>query len=166
MTLQIGNLDAPDLLVRLNNAAVPDVNQLDEKKADWLVTHARWARVASLDGNAAGAIIVLDDRAAFESEYFTWFTARYRNFLYIDRVVVAAWARRRGVAAELYREIDGVAGERGMAIAAEVYCEPPNTASLAFHVRMGYREIGRQVSRAEGKTVSKLMKFAERAERI
>jgi len=81
-------------------------------------------------------------------------------------VIVAAWARRRGVATQLYREVDRLANEHNLAVASEVYCDPPNAPSLTFHAKMGYVEIGQQLSRAEGKTVSKLMKYREKAERI
>ena len=163
MDLQTDELRSPDTLRDLNNAAIPDVNRIDHRKADWLIAHSSLARVATLDGQAAGVIIVLHDYAHLDSDYFRWFTQRYENFLYIDRVIVAATARRRGVATKLYLEVDALALSTSRAIASEVYCEPPNIASLRFHQKMGYREIGRQFSPAESKTVSKLMKFADHA---
>jgi uncharacterized protein len=166
VNLHIATLDAAAVLAEMNNSAVPDVNRIDDRKARWLIAHARLAASATLDDRAAGVIVVLDDTAALPSEYFQWFTARYRNFLYIDRVIVAAWARRRGVATQLYREVDRLANEHNLAVASEVYCDPPNAPSLTFHAKMGYVEIGQQLSRAEGKTVSKLMKYREKAEGI
>jgi len=165
VNLQIVGLKNTEVLVQMNNSAVPDVNRIDDRRARWLIAHSRLAREASLDGRAAGVIVVLDDTAALPGEYFKWFTTRYRNFLYIDRVIVAAWARRRGVATRLYQEVDRIAQKHGLAVACEVYCDPANIASLTFHAKMGYREIGRQLSVAEGKTVSKLMKYIEKAER-
>lgn len=165
MKLQIANLEDPEILREINNSAIPDVNQLTEQKARWLVEHSLLARVASIDEKAAGVIIVLSDTAELNSEYFRWFSVRYGNFLYIDRVIVAAWARRLGVATTLYLEVDHTAQAHGVAAASDVYCDPPNTASLNFHKKMGYLEIGRQASGAEGKIVSKLMKYGEKAER-
>jgi predicted GNAT superfamily acetyltransferase len=166
VNLHIATLDDAGVLATMNNSAVPDVNRIDDRKARWLIAHARLSASAALDGRAAGVIVVLDDAAALPSEYFQWFTARYRNFLYIDRVIVAAWARRQGVATRLYREVDRLANEHHLAVASEVYCDPPNAPSLAFHAKMGYVEIGQQLSLAEGKTVAKLMKYREKAERI
>jgi predicted GNAT superfamily acetyltransferase len=166
VNLHIATLDDAGVLATMNNSAVPDVNRIDDRKARWLIAHARLSASAALDGRAAGVIVVLDDTAALSSEYFQWFTARYRNFLYIDRVIVAAWARRQGVATRLYREVDRLANEHHLAVASEVYCDPPNAPSLAFHAKMGYMEIGQQLSLAEGKTVAKLIKYREKAEQI
>ena len=163
MNSRIDDLRDPVVLRELNNAAVPDVNRIDERKADWLLTHSALARMAIVDGHAAAVIVVLGDASNLESDYFRWFTERYENFLYIDRVIVAEKARRRGVATRLYREVDALARRSRMAIASDVYSQPPNMPSLNFHEKMGYREVGQQFSNSEGKTVSKLMKFAGHA---
>src|SRR5262245_30066656 len=106
MMIQIDDLRDAAILQELNNAAVPDVNHLDDRKAAWLVSHAVLARVAAIEGAPAGVIIVLSDAADLASEYFTWFTAQYENFVYVDRVIVTAAARQHGVATTLYREVD------------------------------------------------------------
>lgn len=163
MTIQIENLVNPGILLEINNAAVPDVNGLDLPRAQWLLAHAALSKMAVVDGQAAGVMVVLSEFADFDSVYFRWFSQRYSNFIYIDRVIVSAWARRLGLAAALYREVDRAAIEQGLAIATEVYSRPPNTASLNFHAKMGFAEIGTQFSELEQKTVSKLMKYPERA---
>jgi predicted GNAT superfamily acetyltransferase len=163
VTSRIDDLRDPGILRELNNAAAPDVNQIDERKADWLLTHSALARMAIVDGHAAGVIVVLGDASNLESDYFRWFTDRYENFLYIDRVIVAETVRRCGLATRLYREVDELARSSRMAIASEVYSQPPNIPSLNFHRKMGYREVGQQFSNSEGKMVSKLMKFGGRA---
>jgi uncharacterized protein len=165
MSVQIENLVNPEILLEINNAAVPDVNRLDLPKAQWLLTHAALSRIATVEGQVAGVIVVLSELAEYDSSYFRWFTERYRNFIYIDRVIVPVWARRLGVAAELYRHVEQVAGEKGLAISVEVYSEPPNTASLKFHAKMSFQEVGCQFSELEKKTVSKLMKYPDRAQR-
>ena len=163
MQLEIKPLDNPQILLEINNSAVPYVNMLDSGKAQWLLEHATRSWLASLDGRAVGVLVLLNATCGLESEYYQWFTERYENFLYIDRVVVADWARGHGVATALYRAVDQVAVEGGYAIASEVYSQPPNTASLKFHQVMGYREVGSQYMLSEGKTVVKLLKYAERA---
>lgn len=162
--LAINPLHNPDTLLAINNAAIPEVNLLDESKACWLMEQAALARMATLNGQAAGVIIVLSDTAGFESDYYGWFVERYRNFMYIDRVIVAEWARGRGVASALYQEVEQAAQTQGLAIAAEVYAQPPNIPSLNFHRKRGFQEIGQQVSAAEGKTVAKLMKYLAHAQ--
>lgn len=153
----------PEILLNINNSAVPDVNSLDESKAWWLVSHSVFPRMAVLDGEISGVIIVLSDHSRYESDYFRWYTQRYKNFIYIDRVVVPARARGTGVATALYQEVDHFALKNGMAIAAEVYSDPPNIASLKFHEKMGFQEIGKQSHDNEGKTVTKFMKYFDMA---
>lgn len=165
MNIQIQSLTKPEVLQEINNEAVPDVNPLDLAKARWLVSHAALASMAIVNGQVAAAIVILSESAEFDSDYFRWFSERYSNFIYIERVIVSAWARRLGLAAELYRRVEEVAGEKGLAIATEVYSEPPNIASLKFHAKMGFEEIGNQFSELEQKTVVKLMKYPDRARR-
>ena len=165
-SLEITSLNDPRILIEINNAAVPDVNLLDEARAEWLVSHSFFSRVATLDGCVAGVLIALSETAGFDSDYYRWYVARYTNFVYVDRVVVAAWARGRGVATELYRDLEQMAEKKGLAIAAEVYSDPPNIPSFNFHRKRSYQEVETQFCEAEGKTVCKFMKYGERAEII
>lgn len=165
MNLEITPLENPALFMEVNNAAVPDVNFLDEARAEWLVSHSFFPRLATVDGKVAGVLIALSETAGFDSDYYRWYVARYKNFVYIDRVVIAAWARGQGVATALYRDLEQMAEEQGLAIAAEVYSDPPNVPSLNFHRKLGYQEVGTQFCEAEGKMVCKFMKYAERAQK-
>lgn len=164
MKLEIISLTNPETLYTINNTAIPEVNLLDEAKARWLVEQAALARLATLEGQVAGVIIVLSDTAGLQSDYYDWFTQRYHNFMYIDRIIVAEWARGRGVASALYQEVEQAAQAQRLAIATEVYSRPPNIASLNFHRKRGFQEVGQQLNAAEGKTVSKLMKYPAHAQ--
>jgi len=162
--LEITLLENPSLFREINNSSVPDVNFLDETRAEWLVSHSFFPRQATLDGRVAGVLIALSETAGFDSDYYRWYVAKYKNFVYVDRVVVAAWARGLGVATELYRHLEHMAEEKGLAVAAEVYSDPSNIPSLNFHRKLGYQEVGTQFCESEGKTVCKFMKYLERAE--
>jgi predicted GNAT superfamily acetyltransferase len=165
MNLEITTLDNPNILLDINNSAIPDINALDTHKAQWLTAHAVVPGLALLEGQVAGIVVVLSDQCEFDSDYYRWFTARYENFLYIDRVIVAAWARGRGVAKKLYQQVEQVAREHSLAIVADVYSDPPNTPSLNLHRAMGYDEVGTEYMPAVKKIVSKFMKYSERAKR-
>jgi predicted GNAT superfamily acetyltransferase len=106
-------------------------------------------------------VAVFDDTSGFDSDYFRWFTECYTNFLYIDRVIVAEWARGQGVARALYGEIERIAQERRMAIVADVYSDPPNVPSLALHRAMGFQDVGSQAFPDIGKICAKFMRFPE-----
>lgn len=146
MTLEIIPLDDPGTLLEINNAAVPDVGVLTTVKAQWLADHMVIPGLAVLDGRQAGVVVVLSDNSGYDSDYYRWFTARYQNFLYVDRIVVADWTRGRGVAQALYEAINRMAQERRLAIVADVYSEPPNTPSLNFTAKWGFKKSALNIS--------------------
>jgi predicted GNAT superfamily acetyltransferase len=166
MKVEIGPIENSGVVMEINNSAIPDVNELSADKARWLVENSLMARLIKIDGRPAGVIIVLDEQASLDSDYYRWFVERYRNFVYIDRVIVSEQARGLGLATKLYWEVEKVAQETGRAIAADVYCEPANAPSLTFHQKLGYQEVGQQFCQQEGKTVAKLMKYPERVETV
>ncbi len=78
--------------------------------------------------------------SAYDGENFAWFGERYRDFRYLDRIVIHADFRRRGLGTRVYDELeDGPA-----MLALEVNLDPPNEPSLAFHRSRGYEEVGRR----------------------
>ncbi len=162
MTLEIEPLGDAKFLLEFNNAAIPAIGELTPAKAQWLLAHVVLPGLALLDGRAAGIVVVLSDTCGYDSDYYRWFTERYTNFLYIDRVV-ADWARGQGVARQLYQSIEQAAQERQCAIVADVYSEPPNVPSLGLHRALGFAKIGTQAFPHIGKRCAKFMKHGEYA---
>lgn len=68
--------------------------------------------------------------------------AVYDSFLYLDRIAVAAGARRQRLGTMLYDAIEDSARELGRMV-LDVNVEPPNEPSLAFHAARGYRPLER-----------------------
>jgi len=131
-------------LVAINDAAEPAVPVTPEADLRALVAHSSLALVAD-DGEPVGFLLALPPGRDYASENYRWFSARSESFLYVDRIVLAPRLRRQGVGARLYAEVFRAAAQAG---AREVYCEvnvrPANPASLAFHARLGFAEVGRQ----------------------
>jgi uncharacterized protein len=99
-------------------------------------------------------LITFDQDAAYDSVNFQWFKARYRRFVYIDRVVVAESARGRGVARQFYSALfERARGAGHDIVTCEINVEPPNPGSMAFHKALGFSEVG-QSRLGEGKVVS------------
>jgi predicted GNAT superfamily acetyltransferase len=126
----------------LNNGAVPHVNALDGAAFAWLAHHAAYFRVAEDDSGIAGFVMMIDRGTAYWSANYAWFSARYDTFLYLDRVVVAPRTQRTGVGRLLYTDALTFARGRWPRITLEVNLRPPNPVSVAFHERMGFREVG------------------------
>ncbi|HEX3430169.1 MAG TPA: GNAT family N-acetyltransferase [Rhizomicrobium sp.] len=99
-------------------------------------------------------LIALAERAPDDAPNFRWFAGRFDRFVYIDRVVVAASARRRGLGRLLYNDLIEAASRAGYAsVCCEVNVDPPNPRSDSFHARLGFEEIGRAYLPTRGKTV-------------
>jgi predicted GNAT superfamily acetyltransferase len=138
-------------MLALNAAHADQTSPLDAAALARLVGQSALA-LAEPDG--AAFLIALDEGADYASPNFRWFRARYPRFLYIDRVVVAAQARGRGLARALYAAASDRARAQGApVIGCEVNLAPPNPVSDAFHAALGFAEVGRAALPGGEKTV-------------
>lgn len=89
--------------------------------------------------NLAGFLIGMTPDVQYGSGNFAWFVERGNDFVYIDRIAVSHWFRKRGIATHLYADVERWARAHGAArLTCEVNLRPRNEASLAFHERMGF----------------------------
>ena len=142
----------------LNNQAVPNVNLVDLHKLRWFRRVASYFRVATLNDQLVGFLIAIAEDVDYDSVYFRWFTQRYSNFLYIDRIIVAGQAQRQGVGLALYQDVERYAATLPADLVTDVYSAPANEASLAFHHRFGFQLIGSQEVDNGTKTVAKFFR--------
>lgn len=144
-----------EALLTLNNAHAAELSWLSPDRFRRLVAAAL---AASRIGEADALLIAFDQAADYDSPNFLWFRARFERFVYVDRVVVAADARGHGLARRLYLDLLERALDAGHdRIVCEVNAAPPNPASDAFHVRLGFTQVG-VGSLPGGKTVSYLLR--------
>jgi predicted GNAT superfamily acetyltransferase len=148
---RLTSLDPSSALI-LNNAHAKETSELDLAGMIALIHIARYAR--GIDGGATALLIALDQTAPYVNPNFAWFKARLESFVYIDRVIVAASARGKGLARLLYEDLFTFARQAGQTRAVcEVNLDPPNSASDAFHANMGFLEIGQAAIHSGVKTV-------------
>ena len=129
-------------VLALNAAEVEKLAPLDDARFDELRQRAHRFDVVEVDGAFAGFVITFAPGADYDSDNYRWFAARYNDFYYLDRVVLAEQVRRRGVGAAVYDVIEAAAAPYGR-LALEVNLVPENAVSLAFHRKRGYAEVGR-----------------------
>ena len=154
--------DLPAIL-SINAEGVPGVSALAPRDAAALLVAATHLRVAEQGDEAVAYVIVFASHTSYDGEEFQWFRRRTGAFLYVDQVAVARLARGRGVASALYMDVEAAAGRRGLpAITLEVNLRPENPASLRFHRRRGFIEVGRLETR-DGRLVSLMEKRPEDA---
>ena len=148
-------LRVPDDLgqvLRLNQSAVPAVGEIDRQRLEHLIGQSFISLVIEDEGSLVGFCIVLGPGADYGSVNYRWFETRYgalgEPFVYLDRVVIADSHRRRGLGSRLYEAVIAHATEHSDAIwfCLEVNLEPRNDESLAFHARMGFEEVGQQMT--------------------
>jgi predicted GNAT superfamily acetyltransferase len=132
-------------VLEINEANVPEVGAVDATRMSFLLDQSELALAVELDDLVAGFCIVLGPGSAYDSVNYRWFTDRYDDFLYLDRIAFDAAFQGRGLGTLLYAEVDRSMRELGAAhLALEVNLDPPNERSLAFHARRGFVEVGQQ----------------------
>ncbi|MBT8331866.1 MAG: GNAT family N-acetyltransferase [Deltaproteobacteria bacterium] len=155
--LTIRNVRPDELaqLLVLNQSNLPHVGSISMREMQHLYNQAIYFRVAELNDQPAGFLIAFEPQADYGSLNFLWFKKRYSNFVYIDRIVIAAEARRKGAASALYRNLEDFAVKRHIPrMACEYNLRPPNEISRQFHRRYGFKNAGTQETENGKKTVS------------
>src|SRR3954451_1715908 len=143
MDIRILRSDDLAACVALNNASVPAVSQADLDKLTTLVGQSRVSLVAEDSGEVVGFCVVFGPKADYDSVNYLWFSERYDDFAYLDRIVVDAKARSGGIGAALYQAVEAhIAGTPWLL--CEVNLRPRNEGSLRFHSRIGFVEVGQQ----------------------
>ena len=144
MTLRpITASDHPEVLA-LNERHVELLAPMDRERLSELVQQSTTADVIEVDGAFAGFVLTFASGSAYDGENFGWFSERYVDFCYLDRVVIDDAFRRRGLASEVYDELEASCGRPLLVL--EVNLDPPNEPSLAFHRGRGFGEVGRRHS--------------------
>ncbi|MFT5102259.1 MAG: putative GNAT superfamily acetyltransferase [Planctomycetaceae bacterium] len=161
--------DIPAFLL-LNNLALPHVNELDEDALGRLIVQSWYCKRVFREDNQEttaaeemlGFLMVLTSGQPYESLNYRWFSDRYDQFAYVDRIVVAEASRGSGFAARLYEDLFESARLEGLQrVCCEVNLVPPNPGSLAFHAKLGFVEVGQQETEGGSKKVSLLIKELE-----
>lgn len=130
-----------DAVLAMNAADVDKLAPLTPERLNWIVSMSRHALVADDHGSVAGFVMTLPPGAVYDSHNYAWFSERYSDFTYLDRIIVSSSHRRRGVAGLLYDRVEADAA--GSRVLLEVNWNPPNHPSLAFHAARGYVELDR-----------------------
>jgi uncharacterized protein len=140
----------------LNRAHESELSPLDEGELVALVDMAFVTWVAELDGSVVGFAVVFVPGVPYESHNYRWFSERYDDFVYLDRIAIAPHARRRGIAGQLYDRLDDLARQRQAPATCEVNVVPRNDASLAFHESRGFLEVG-ELGSADGTKMLRML---------
>lgn len=133
-----------DVVLAINEMNLPDVGPMDGTKLDLFIEQAAGLSVVEVDASVVGMMILLGPGADYASPNYRWFSDRYDDFLYVDRIALAPEARGQGWGPALYAQFEAMAIDRGAPVmAAEVNTVPRNDRSLRFHDIAGFEEVAR-----------------------
>jgi predicted GNAT superfamily acetyltransferase len=147
-----------DEILKLNEEVVPAVNSIPIDKMQWFAVEANYFRVALKGERLAGFLIGLRPGSTYESENYRWFCDKYDDFAYIDRIAIAAHARRQGLATVLYDDFRSAFDPAPPRLVCEVNTVPLNESSLTFHERYGFAVVGSRAYDGDTKEVALLAK--------
>lgn len=153
--IQESDLDA---VLNLNEAEVPHVGSADGRKMRWYADNAAYFRVAVDGDRLASYLVGFRPGSDYRSPNYRWFCDHYVDFGYVDRVAVAPFARRTGLASRMYEDFAATLPGSAGILTCEVNERPPNPSSMAFHRRQGFRKVGSLVSGDGAKEVAMLVK--------
>ncbi|MEP6881543.1 MAG: GNAT family N-acetyltransferase [Dokdonella sp.] len=132
-------------IIKLNDFEVQQTSPMNLVRLGSLISLSSYCKVAVIEGEIAAFLIALRDRAPYQNDNFDWFSTRFQEFLYVDRVVVGSAFSGRRIGSDMYRDMFEFARSQGVAnITCEYNIDPPNLASKAFHDKFGFKEIGTQ----------------------
>lgn len=130
-------------VLNLNARNVTALAPMDEERLREIDGMADRFDVVDIDGAFGGFVVTFAPGTSYDSENYRWFSRRFADrFYYLDRIVLEDRFRRRGLGTFVYDEVEAVAVRYGR-LALEVNLVPRNHASLAFHTRRGFLEVGR-----------------------
>jgi len=142
-------------LVELNAREVQQTSPTDLARLRELAQMSSYHRVAEVDGRVAAFLLAMREGAPYLNDNYAWFAARYRRFIYVDRIVVGKDFAGLGIGSRLYPDLFDYARSHGIkVITCEYNIEPPNPGSQKFHDKFGFKELGRQWVAHETKLVS------------
>jgi len=149
------------IITRMNTSVVDRTSPMDEARVRELDQLAHYHRVVEIGDQVAGFLLAMADSAPYENLNFDWFSERYDQFIYIDRIVIDEVFTGQKLGTYLYRDLFETAKAEGF---ARVLCEynllPANLPSREFHRRLGFTEVGRRTEAGgqEGQKVISMQK--------
>ena len=101
-------------IAALNAQSENFLSPMNETRLERLHGCASYHRLIERDGAVAAFLLAFREAADYDSPNYRWFSARYRSFVYIDRVVVAPAHRGNGLATSLYLDVFVFARKSGV----------------------------------------------------
>lgn len=143
---------------QINEASVPAVSSISIDELQTLAGQGCYFGSVWVERNCAGFLMAMRPGADYASPHYQWFSREYPDFVYVDRIAVAAQYKGLGLGRALYQDLVRAITGTSPLITCEVNLRPPNPDSFAFHTKLGFVEVGQLESEAGMKRVSLMTK--------
>ncbi len=138
-------------VLEINRSNVPEVGPLDHGGLTYLADEAAIVLCVDHEDEIVGFCLVLAGGSTYDSVNYRWCMDRYPDARgTLDRVAFVESFSRTGLG---HRVVRGQVDRRirsdfpdATGLTLEVNVDPPNEPSLRFHERLGFTEVGRQMS--------------------
>jgi len=143
----------------INEEAIPAVNTVSLDEFKWFLKRSIYFKVSlNEDEQVCGFLLVLPTGLEYESLNYKWFSDKFSDFAYIDRIAVKDEFRGKGIGKSLYIDLEKTVMKGIKRIACEFNINPPNLVSKKFHEGLAYKRVGTQLTENETKEVSLMIK--------
>ena len=143
----------------INEEAIPAVNTVSLDEFKWFLKRSIYFKVSlNEDEQVCGFLLVLPTGLKYESLNYKWFSDKFSDFAYIDRIAVKDEFRGKGIGKSLYVDLEKSVMKDIKRIACEFNIKPPNLVSKKFHEGLAYKRVGTQLTENQTKKVSLMIK--------
>ena len=158
MQISFVDRDELTLISKINEEAIPAVNTVSKKEFIWFYENSIYFKKVTVEKILAGFLLVLPMNIPYKSLNYIWFSKRFNNFAYIDRIAVKEEYKSLGIGTLLYSDLEQSLPKDIKIIACEYNIKPLNKVSQNFHQKMEYKNVGTQFTENNTKEVSLMMK--------
>lgn len=158
--MQISFVDRDELTLinKINEEAIPAVNTVSKKEFIWFYENSIYFKKVTVEKILAGFLLVLPMNIPYKSLNYSWFSKRFKDFAYIDRIAVKEEYKSLGIGTLLYSDLEQSLPKNIKIIACEYNIKPLNKVSQNFHQKMEYKNVGTQFTENNTKEVSLMIK--------
>lgn len=135
----------------LNNQFSRETSKLDAAKFEIMIENSIAAFAIAPD---IGFFLAYDEKSNYDGIHFQYLKRKFKNFIYLDRIIVKKSEQGLGIGTSLYECLFDIAEDAGIEnILCEVNIEPLNEVSIEFHSMLGFEDIEDRKIEEIGKTV-------------
>ena len=145
-----------DFVLSLNQSSLSAVSYSNLEQMKYFLDISSYFKILRIENNPVGFLIGLMAGMDYKSENYLWVNRIYQSFIYIDRVIIDAKNRNKGLGSILYDDLVKSFQGKVENVICEVNVKPYNSQSLYFHEKYGFKEIGQKDTENGTKRVSYL----------